>query len=120
MKAGIVRFPGSNCDEDAYHAIADHLGQEAVYLWHKDHVYEYTLDKSKVEKIGHGCYFESSKLGEIVRVKNDYHDYTIEDYDKLYITWATNLLPEEFNLEDVNYKRGNFSAGSNASRDEAA
>ena len=37
MKAGIVRFPGSNCDEDALHAIADHLGQEAVYLWHKDH-----------------------------------------------------------------------------------
>ncbi len=37
MKAGIVRFPGSNCDEDAYHAIADHLGQDAVYLWHKDH-----------------------------------------------------------------------------------
>jgi phosphoribosylformylglycinamidine synthase subunit PurQ / glutaminase len=37
VKAGIVRFPGSNCDEDAYHAIADVLGQEAVYLWHKDH-----------------------------------------------------------------------------------
>ncbi|MCO4101170.1 phosphoribosylformylglycinamidine synthase subunit PurQ [Gemmatimonas sp.] len=37
MKAGIVRFPGSNCDEDAYHALADVLGQEAVYLWHKDH-----------------------------------------------------------------------------------
>ncbi|BAH38778.1 phosphoribosylformylglycinamidine synthase I [Gemmatimonas aurantiaca T-27] len=37
MKAGIVRFPGSNCDEDAFHAIADILGQEAVYLWHKDH-----------------------------------------------------------------------------------
>jgi phosphoribosylformylglycinamidine synthase subunit PurQ / glutaminase len=37
VKAGIVRFPGSNCDEDAYHAVADILGQEAVYLWHKDH-----------------------------------------------------------------------------------
>lgn len=37
MKAGIVRFPGSNCDEDAFHAVADHLGQQAVYLWHKDH-----------------------------------------------------------------------------------
>jgi len=37
VKAGIVRFPGSNCDEDAFHAIADHLGQDAVYLWHKDH-----------------------------------------------------------------------------------
>lgn len=37
MKAGIVRFPGSNCDEDAYRAVADVLGQEAVYCWHKDH-----------------------------------------------------------------------------------
>jgi len=37
VKAGIVRFPGSNCDEDAFHAVVDNLGQEAVYLWHKDH-----------------------------------------------------------------------------------
>lgn len=37
MKAGIVRFPGSNCDEDAFHAIAEFLGQPAVYLWHKEH-----------------------------------------------------------------------------------
>ena len=37
MKAGIIRFPGSNCDEDAYRAVADVLGQEAVYCWHKDH-----------------------------------------------------------------------------------
>jgi phosphoribosylformylglycinamidine synthase I len=37
VKAGIVRFPGSNCDEDAYRAVADVLGQEAVYLWHKEH-----------------------------------------------------------------------------------
>ena len=37
MKFGIVRFPGSNCDEDAFHAAADVLGEEAVFLWHKDH-----------------------------------------------------------------------------------
>lgn len=37
LKFGIVTFPGSNCDADAYHAIVDALGQEAVYLWHKDH-----------------------------------------------------------------------------------
>ena len=37
MKVGIVRFPGSNCDEDAYHAVVDHLGAEAVFCWHKDH-----------------------------------------------------------------------------------
>ena len=37
MKFGIVTFPGSNCDYDAYHAVTDILGEEAVYLWHKDH-----------------------------------------------------------------------------------
>jgi phosphoribosylformylglycinamidine synthase len=37
MKFGIVVFPGSNCDADAYHAVADTLGEDAVYLWHKDH-----------------------------------------------------------------------------------
>jgi phosphoribosylformylglycinamidine synthase I len=37
MKVGIVRFPGSNCEDDAFHAVVDHLGEEAVMLWHKDH-----------------------------------------------------------------------------------
>lgn len=37
MKFGIVTFPGSNCDYDAYHAVVDSLGETAVYLWHKDH-----------------------------------------------------------------------------------
>jgi phosphoribosylformylglycinamidine synthase len=37
MKFGIVTFPGSNCDHDTYHAVVDELGEEAVYLWHKEH-----------------------------------------------------------------------------------
>jgi len=37
MKFGIITFPGSNCDYDAYHAVTEILGEEAVYLWHKDH-----------------------------------------------------------------------------------
>ena len=37
MKFGVVTFPGSNCDYDAFHAVTDELGQKAVYLWHKDH-----------------------------------------------------------------------------------
>ena len=37
MKFGVVTFPGSNCDYDAYRAIVEALGEEAVYLWHKDH-----------------------------------------------------------------------------------
>jgi len=37
MKFGIVTFPGSNCDYDALQAITEILGEEATYLWHKDH-----------------------------------------------------------------------------------
>ncbi|HEY1951726.1 MAG TPA: phosphoribosylformylglycinamidine synthase subunit PurQ [Gemmatimonadaceae bacterium] len=37
MKFGIVTFPGSNGDYDAYHAVTENLGEDATYLWHKDH-----------------------------------------------------------------------------------
>ncbi len=36
MRFGVVVFPGSNCDEDAFHAAHDVFGQEAGYLWHKE------------------------------------------------------------------------------------
>jgi phosphoribosylformylglycinamidine synthase I len=36
VKFGVVVFPGSNCDHDAYYACKHILGQEAVFLWHKE------------------------------------------------------------------------------------
>jgi phosphoribosylformylglycinamidine synthase I len=36
MKFGVVVFPGSNCDYDAYTAIRDVLRQPVEYLWHAD------------------------------------------------------------------------------------
>ena len=36
MKFGIIEFPGSNCDHDAYHAAKYVLGQQADFIWHKD------------------------------------------------------------------------------------
>jgi len=36
MRFGVVVFPGSNCDEDAYYAARHLFGQAAEYLWHKD------------------------------------------------------------------------------------
>lgn len=36
MKFGVLRFPGSNCDQDAFHAIQDVLEQPVEYLWHQD------------------------------------------------------------------------------------
>jgi phosphoribosylformylglycinamidine synthase len=36
MRWGIITFPGSNDDHDAFYAVEHVLGQEAVMLWHKD------------------------------------------------------------------------------------
>jgi len=35
-KFGVVVFPGSNCDHDAYHALGHVLNQDIKFLWHKD------------------------------------------------------------------------------------
>lgn len=34
MKFGVVVFPGSNCDHDAFHAASVNMGQQAEFLWH--------------------------------------------------------------------------------------
>ena len=36
MKFGVVRFPGSNCDDDMIHVLGSVLGKEVFDLWHKD------------------------------------------------------------------------------------
>lgn len=35
MKFGVVTFPGSNCDYDAYAAVKHVLGEAVEFLWHK-------------------------------------------------------------------------------------
>jgi len=35
MKFGVVVFPGSNCDHDAYHAIENVLKQPVEFIWHQ-------------------------------------------------------------------------------------
>lgn len=36
MKFGVVVFPGSNCDHDAYHVISKHVGQPVDFIWHQE------------------------------------------------------------------------------------
>lgn len=72
----------------------------------KDHIQEYSLDKNTATKIGPACYFVPKTL-EKVKVKNDYVDYEMNDCDKVYIAWATNLLPDEFEEDDIYLEREN-------------
>jgi phosphoribosylformylglycinamidine synthase len=34
MKIGVVVFPGSNCDHDAWYAVSQNVGHQAEFVWH--------------------------------------------------------------------------------------
>ena len=34
MKFGVIVFPGSNCDHDAWYAVGHNLGQPVEFIWH--------------------------------------------------------------------------------------
>ncbi|MBS1769776.1 MAG: phosphoribosylformylglycinamidine synthase subunit PurQ [Acidobacteria bacterium] len=36
MKFGVIVFPGSNCDHDAYHVVSKYVGQPVDFIWHKE------------------------------------------------------------------------------------
>ncbi len=36
MRVGIIVFPGSNCDHDAYHVSRHVFGLETTFIWHKE------------------------------------------------------------------------------------
>src|SRR5438874_13138917 len=37
MNFGVIVFPGSNCDHDAWYAVEHNLGQSARFIWHDSH-----------------------------------------------------------------------------------
>jgi phosphoribosylformylglycinamidine synthase subunit PurQ / glutaminase len=44
MKFGVVAFPGSNCDHDAWYATNICAGTDSVMLWHKDTIIPSDID----------------------------------------------------------------------------
>jgi phosphoribosylformylglycinamidine synthase subunit PurQ / glutaminase len=64
MRFGIVTFPGSNSDIDAYQAVVDGIGEEAVLLWHKAHDLE---DADVVILPGGFAYGDYLRAGAIAR-----------------------------------------------------
>jgi len=64
VKFGIITFPGSNCDDDAVHAVVDQLGETAIRLWHKDHDLQ---DVDVVVLPGGFSYGDALRAGAIAR-----------------------------------------------------
>ncbi len=54
MRAGVVVFPGSNCDADCHHAIAAVTGLDVRYVWHDGqyHIAPHARDETVKEPPG--------------------------------------------------------------------
>jgi phosphoribosylformylglycinamidine synthase subunit PurQ / glutaminase len=64
MKFGVVRFPGSNCDDDAFHAIGAVLGQPVEFIWHQS---EDLADADAIVLPGGFAYGDYLRTGAIAR-----------------------------------------------------
>jgi phosphoribosylformylglycinamidine synthase I len=75
MKFGVVVFPGSNCDTDAYHAIKDVLGADCEFIWHDSD------DLSGFDAVilpggfSYGDYLRSGALARFARVMASLNEF---------------------------------------------
>lgn len=68
--------------------------------------YIFTRNKEEDVKLGPCCYYQES-TNKVIHLKNGFVDYDIQDYDKVYTNWATDLLPNEMNEDDIYLEREN-------------
>lgn len=75
MKFGVVVFPGSNCDHDAYHVVSKHVGQPVDFIWHRD------TDLSAFDAVivpggfSYGDYLRAGALASFSPVMNSIKDF---------------------------------------------
>ena len=75
MKFGVLQFPGSNCDHDAYHVISKHVGQPVDFIWHK------STDLSGYDAVivpggfSYGDYLRAGALARFSPVMNSVKDF---------------------------------------------
>lgn len=72
-KVGIVVFPGSNCDHDAYFAFKDILKVDTKFLWHKEGNIE---DRNIIILPGGFSYGDYLRCGAIASFSNILKDIT--------------------------------------------
>ena len=74
-KIGVIVFPGSNCDHDAYHAMKNVMNAETKFLWHKD------TDVDDIDLLivpggfSYGDYLRSGAIAKFSPIMNAVIDY---------------------------------------------
>ena len=70
MTFGVVVFPGSNCDEDAVHALSNVLGEKVVKLWHKDSDFK-NIDEAWVADNSNGLVkYTNENISDVISVNS--------------------------------------------------
>lgn len=75
---GVIVFPGSNCDHDAYHAMSKVMGAKTTFLWHKD------TDLSGIDLLiipggfSYGDYLRSGAIARFSPIMQSVVDYVEE------------------------------------------
>lgn len=75
MKFGVIVFPGSNCDHDAYHVISKQVGQPVDFIWHRE------SDLSSYDAVilpggfSYGDYLRAGALARFSPVMNSVRDF---------------------------------------------
>ncbi len=75
MKFGVIVFPGSNCDTDAYHAIKDVVGADCDFIWHD------SVDLTGFDAVvlpggfSYGDYLRSGALARFSRVMSSVYEF---------------------------------------------
>ncbi len=78
MKFGVIIFPGSNCDHDAYHVISKHVGQPVDFIWHRD------IDLRSYDALiipggfSYGDYLRAGALARFSPVMNSVKEFAAE------------------------------------------
>ncbi|MFN0165875.1 MAG: phosphoribosylformylglycinamidine synthase subunit PurQ [Bryobacteraceae bacterium] len=78
MRFGVIVFPGSNCDHDAWYAVTHNLGHQAEFIWH---------DASRLGDVdavilpggfSYGDYLRCGAIAKFSRVMNAVRDFAKE------------------------------------------
>ncbi len=75
MRFGIVVFPGSNCDHDCYHVTRKILGQEAVFIWHKEEKVSGVDCLILPGGFSYGDYLRTGAIAKFSPVMSAVHDF---------------------------------------------
>jgi phosphoribosylformylglycinamidine synthase subunit PurQ / glutaminase len=76
MKTGVILFPGSNCDHDAFYAVNEILNQPAEMIWHKDRKNLKNFDVIILPGgFSYGDYLRTGAIARFAPIMQDVYDF---------------------------------------------